>query len=162
MDNTQLEKLRQGDLIFYKTTPQSWWLSRLIAVVQLLRKEGTSSTLYSHVSILDYDKMHQLEGIWPKTRISDIDWDYPGIEVWRVKDLTSEQRHAALTWSYCHLERPYDIGQVLLGLFTWDSAYTCSEFVVEAYRYVGIDLAPDAGRFLGPNEMISPLIERVL
>ena len=162
MDNTQLDHLQHGDLIFYKVTPQSWWLSRLIAVIQIICKEGKTDTQYSHCSILDYDQTQQLEGIWPKTRISKIDWSDPNIEVWRVKNLTSKQHHAALTWTYCHLDRPYDIGQILLGLFTWSSAYTCSEFVVEAYRHVGIDLASDAGRFIGPNELVSPLIERVL
>lgn len=162
MDDTQLDRLNHGDLIFYRVTPQSWWVSHLIAAVQLLRKEGNTSTYYSHVSILNYDKKEQLEGIWPKTRISKINWEHPGIEVWRIKEVTSEQRHAALTWAYCHLDRPYDIGQILLSLFLWSSAYTCSEFVVEAFRYVSIDLAPNAGRFLGPNELISPLIERVL
>lgn len=148
MANTQLDHLQHGDLIFYKITPQSWWILRLIA--------------YSHVSILDYDKTQQLEGIWPKTRTSKIDWSNLNIEVWRVKNLTREQRHAALTWAYCHLDRPYDVGQILLGLFKWSSAYTCSEFVVEAYQHVGIDLAPNAGRFLAPNELITPLIERIL
>jgi uncharacterized protein YycO len=161
MGDTQLDRLQQGDLIFYKVTPQSWWLARLIAAVQLIRKEGTSSTYYSHVGLLNYDKDEILEGTWPESCISNIDWKDPSIEVWRIKNLNGLQRHAAMTWAHCHLSRPYDVGQILLGLFTWSSAYTCSEFVLEAYRNVGIDLAPHAGRFLGPNELITDKLERI-
>ena len=46
-------KILPGDIIFYSVTPQSGFIPRLIAIIQLIRREGVTKTQYSHVSICD-------------------------------------------------------------------------------------------------------------
>ena len=154
-------EIKSGDLLFYKVTPQSNWIAKLIASVQIWRKEGTEAVSYSHVSIVSHDLNWQLEAHWPKTRLSPIDWTDPRIEVWRVKDATACDIHGILSWCYCNLDKPYDIGQILLGLFMWNNAYSCTEFVVKPFLLADIDLAPNAGSFIAPNELITDKIERI-
>jgi len=150
-----------GDILFYKVTSQSGFRAKIIAMAELFRKEGTGSTQYSHVAICDWNKDFQFEAVWPKTRISPIDWGNPDVEVWRVKGLSVVQISKVLVWAGINLGKPYDLGQALLGLFTWSNAYSCAEFVCTAFKEVPIDLAPNAGRFIAPNELVSDLIVHI-
>lgn len=157
-----IENLSQpGDLLFYKVTPQSGWKAKLIALVQLFRKEGVSSS-YSHVAIRIWNKELQAEAVWPCTRISSINWDNSSIEVWRVKNINSWEIETSVSWSLKNTGRYYDIGQLLLGLFTLKNSYSCTEFVQTAFKQAEIILGKDAGRFIGPNELIdTKILERI-
>jgi len=144
-----------GDLLFYKVTPQSSLKDRIIAIIQLFRKEGKSTSYYSHVSLLNWDKNSQLEAVWPKTRASQINWNDPCLEVWRFNPpLTPNQTKNILSWANSHLNCWYDLGQVFLGLFKLSNAYSCTKFIGEDYKSIGVDLTGKAGRFIGPNELI--------
>ncbi len=152
---------RPGDLLFYRVTPESGWIAKIIAIAQMIRSEGKSPTSYSHVSVIDADMNYQLEGIWPKTRRSKIDWEEQRLELWRVKGVKAAQIMKVHSWCYNHLNRWYSFGQIFLGLFTLSNHYSCTKFIRAAFQEVNKDLAPNAGRFLGPNEFISDRIKRV-
>jgi uncharacterized protein YycO len=152
--------LQPGDLLFYVVTPQSSWRARIIAIVEMLRREGSNTVNYSHVSIVDRCTCCQLEAVWPRTRRSMINWNN-NIEVWRVKDLNDSQINEALTWANLNLNKPYNLGQLLFGLFTLSNTYSCTQYVSSAFKVVGKDLAYNAGRFIAPNELQTDLIERV-
>lgn len=145
--------VQPGDILFYKVSPKSALMSKLVAIAQLLRGEGKTFTSYSHVSLVDNDINYQLESRLPKTRRSTINWDDPSIEVWRVRDVSNTQIILALKWGYNNLNKWYDLGQICLGLFKSRNTYTCAEFVYNAYKD-SVDLASDAGKVIGPNELI--------
>lgn len=154
--------IQPGDLLFYKVTPRSGWMSKLIAVVQMVRGEGSSGTSYSHVALSDFNSNYQLESTPPKTRRGLVDWANPSIEVWRIKNVSAAQVSNALGWAYTHLNKPYDFSQILLGWITWSNGYTCAEFVKSAYDSTGVSLSPTAGRFVGPNELMNlDLLEKI-
>ena len=50
-----------GDLLFYKVTPQSNWLAKLIATFQIWSGEGKGAVQYSHVSGVMNKTRHQVE-----------------------------------------------------------------------------------------------------
>ena len=147
------EHILPGDLIFYPVTPKSGIIPRFIAAIQLLHGDGTGKTQYSHVSITDSDTDFELEAYVPKSRRHLIDWS-KDIELWRVIGATPEMIAVAIRWASGNLGQHYDIGQALFGIFKMAHSNICSTFVVGAWRDAGVSLADQAGRFIGPNELI--------
>lgn len=146
-------ELKSGDLLFYPVTPKSAWISKIIAIAEFLFKKGDSSIQYSHVSILDYGLLTELEAIWPKTRRHEIDFTRKP-EVWRYKDITETQRILAVQWAYGHLGQRYDIGQILFGWFDLRHAEICSTFVFKAFDFAGLSFG-NKPKFLTPNDLIA-------
>jgi hypothetical protein len=154
-------KLNPGDLIFYPVTPKSRFIPRFISAIQILRGEGISKTSYSHVSIIDSDMDYELEQYVPKSRRHLIDWSRD-IEIWRVKNVDQESVAIALRWCRSSLGQWYDIGRAFFGIFKTAHANICSTFVARDYQEANIDLTKNAGRFIGPNELISSgLLENI-
>lgn len=158
---TVQEQARPGDLLLYSVTPKSGVVSRLIATVELWRKEGDYKTQYSHVSVVSSKQDYQFEAMFPKTRESQIDWTDPRIELWRVKDSTSDQVTQVLSWCRAHVNCYYDVGQVFMGFFRLSNTYSCTKFARQSWLDAGRDIVPGAGKFIGPNDLVNPTIERV-
>jgi hypothetical protein len=156
------DKARPGDLLFYKVTPQSGCIARLIAVVQMIRGEGTSSTQYSHVSIVARSTDKQIEAWWPRVRESMIDWSSGSIELWRINNIDYKQASDIVTHAMKSIGEWYDLGEFLLGLFPSKQRHICTTLVKDAAESVGITLAASAGDFITPNELRDdPQLRRV-
>lgn len=158
---TVQELAQPGDVLLYSVTPKSGLVARLIATVQMWRKEGDYKTQYSHVSVVSGKPGYQFEAMFPKTREYVVDWQNPRLELWRVKGATQEQTKLALAWCAAHIGCYYNVGQILMGAFKLSNSYSCTMFVRQAWLHAGIDTVPSAGRFIGPNEFINPAIERI-
>lgn len=155
------ELAQPGDLLLYSVTPKSGLVARLIATVQIWRKEGTNKTQYSHVSVVSSRPGYQFEAMFPKTRESLVNWENPSLELWRVKGTKLDQVGLVLTWCAAHMGCYYDIGQILMGAFRLSNAYSCTKFARQAWLNANQDIVPNAGKFIGPNDLINPTIEKI-
>ena len=151
-----------GDILLYRVTPKSSLLARLIAVAQLLRREGESEKNYSHVSILE-DEGHQIEAVWPRSRRSVVDWSDKSIEVWRVVGIDPAIADKAVAAARSKIGLWYNLAEILFGFSRSKHSAICTRLVADCWASQGIDLSRGAGKILSPNELVSSrLIARVL
>lgn len=148
------EDAKPGDLLFYKVTPQSNWIARLIAIAQIWRKEGDGSTQYSHVSIITH-RLTQIEAVWPKVKESDVDWSSERLELWRINNISYLQAADIVLHAVQRIGQWYDLGNFFFGLFPSKQRQICTTLVTEAAKDVNITLARDAGDLITPNELIA-------
>jgi len=146
-------KARPGDLLFYKVTPQSWWVSKLIAVFQIIRSEGTSAIQYSHVSVVMRDTDYQVEAVWPRVRKSPIDWSDENIELYRINRVGRMALSNMVTNAIGMIGQLYDLGQFFFGLFPSKQRKICTSLVVESAKKTGVILGSGAGILISPNEL---------
>lgn len=152
--------MQPGDIVFYRVTPKSFFVSKIIAIAALLSGRGYSNTLYSHVAILTTcDPLRQAEATWPKTRISDVHIDKP-IEIWQLQGITDAQRCCVIDWCNKNLGEWYDLGMFLLGWADIHHAEICTSFVAKAYAAAGIPLGRGK-RFNFPSELLDARLVKV-
>ena len=145
--------VRAGDLLFYKVTPQSWWVAQVIALAQALRSETPLPDSYSHVAIVDLDCEHKVEAIWPKVRRVPIDWESDRIVLYRLRNMTDGKRIKMLAEAHNHIGEWYDIGQALFGFADFVKAEICTTLTQKAAKAAGYILGKKAGKFPAPNEI---------
>lgn len=145
-------EIKTGDLLFWKVTPQSSLLARIIAAVQLLTRQGQGTTLYSHVSIVDAGNV-QIEAYWPKIRSIRFDPADPRIEVWRVADATPEQAAKAVSYARSCVGEWYDIGDAFFGFFKSRRGHICSTLVNDAWSEAGVSIWNKSDNFMTPNDL---------
>jgi len=143
-----------GDVLMYRVTSRSKWKARAIAIVQIIRKEWNTDHLYSHASIVAWDRMHQLEAVMPKCRVSEIKWDTDGLELWRAVDINGINVDMVVRAAHAMVGKWYDFPHLLGGLIDMKNAEICTTFVVKAFEKGGILLAENAGKFVAPNELL--------
>lgn len=153
---------RPGDLLFYRASPKSSLLRRIIAAVSLLRSEGNSPIQYYHVSIVAPDLLQQYEARWPRIRVSEINWNDPGLELWRVADLDILQHRQIADKARTMVGQWYDLGKLLFAFMDLPYAEICTTMVQKSVAVVGKNVGSYAGRFITPNELrMDPLLRFV-
>jgi len=156
-------KSRPGDLLFYRVTPQSSWVSRVIATFQMWIGDGTGPLLYSHVALVDVvDPDYLIDAWWPRVRRKRVNWMDPDLEVWRIRDITDFHISIMSGTAMGMVGQWYDVGNFFFGLFDSHHAQICTTLVVGSAHAAGIDLVSDAGRLVTPNELVaSPMLYKV-
>lgn len=150
---------KPGDLLFYRVTPKSSILSRLIASAQLLMGRGERPVQYSHVAILERDGMRCIEARWPKVQVNDVNWEDPELELWRYP-MSATLAALVLINARDHFGDYYDIGQLLFGWFDFKHAEICTTLVRSAFARVDLMLGAGSGKFPTPNDLVSdPALE---
>ena len=153
---------KPGDILLYRVTSKSGWISKLIASVQLWRSEGDEGPQYSHCAIVDMDRIHMVEAYWPRVRRVQIDWSVAGLELWRVQQSNDTQATFTVGWVRAKVGLPYDLGHAFFGLFDFKHAEKCTSLVTGPWKAHGRDLMAKAGKFLGPTELAeSPQLRRL-
>jgi len=145
--------IRPGDLVFYRVTPQSGWLARLIAALSIIFRQGSGPINYSHVAIAE-DAGSLLEAWWPRSRRRAIDLGNTLLEVWRISEASEAAAREAAAFARRNLGQWYNPWELLSGLFRMKHASICTTFVVRAWKSVGYDLAVDSGSVIAPNELM--------
>lgn len=148
-----------GDILLYRINPAAPWHDRLIAAGEILLREDSSSSIYYHTGLVA--GLTQYEAVVPRLTESIIDWDTPGLELWRVKDASPLEVSAALRWAKVHLGCWYDIGPYIFGLYSFKNTYTCSEYVRGAYLHANIDLAKTRQKLFTPNDLVTDKLIRI-
>lgn len=149
--------MRPGDLVLYKVVPQSAIHSKLIGWFQVLLKKGTSSTLYSHISILQ-DSTHEIEAVFPKVHIHQVDWTDSTIEVWTIPSASDQQALNAVARAQTYVGRWYNI---FFGLLPLCHTEDCSQLVARSWKAQGIDFDP-GDKSVSPDEIVSSgLLQRI-
>ena len=151
-----------GDILFYRTSSGSGLLPRAIVFFQRLWGEGDRESRYYHMSVVASNVLMQFEARFPKCRESKINWSHPGIELWRIRGVTLEQRNSIVACAMNMVGEWYDVWNFVFGAFDSKHAETCATFVAKAAAAAGVRLDPIGDRFLTPNELIeSPFLYRV-
>ena len=145
-------RARPGDLLFYRVTPQSGWLARLIAMAQFWRKEGAGAVQYSHVAIVR-NQDECIEAAWPKIRCRPIDWD-ADVDLCRLYRMGKMRASHMINSAEAHLGDWYGLGQLLFWMFPFWRGRYCTTLVQECAIAAGYDLADLAGNVVSPNELI--------
>lgn len=137
------KNLQPGDILLFRITPRSSWCEKFIAWAQNVIYKVPQKAKFCHISLVDYDTNFMLEAVWPKTRISKIDFSNiqpEKIEVYRVRKITDEQIKKTLDWAHDHLGEWYDIPLFITGWIDAKHAEVCSTFVSHAFRNAGLDI----------------------
>lgn len=138
------ELLRPGDLLFYKPKNfksgiAAWFITWAQNVIGKSPIEGKG---YCHVALIDKDTDYLLESRWPKSRRWEINWikldKHYKIELWRVKETSTENIEKVMDWGYSHLGEWYDLGLFVWGLFDQKHKEICSTYVGKAWKNAGI------------------------
>jgi uncharacterized protein YycO len=159
-----MKKIRPGDIVLYKVTPNSPIHDKLIGIGERLLHKNFTKTSYCHVSMIDFDTDFILEAVWPKTHIIK----FPGktsnpVEIYRVKKATKKQISTAIKWAHSNLGLWYNIGLLLFGLFPKKHEVICSTYVANAFKAAGIKLGKNE-KLLSPDEIAANTIvlERII
>lgn len=147
-------RARPGDLIFYRVTPHSTFTARLIAILQLLRGEGESTTQYSHVAILDRDTDFCIEAMWPRVRMSKVNWEDPELELWR-RPMGSAKISLMLIDARGRVGDWYDAWGLLFGALGSRHRSICTTLILKSFASIGVDIGAEAGKILTPNELVA-------
>lgn len=152
----------QGDLVFYKVTPRGSLLARLIGAGELLAGEGSGPVMYYHVAlIVDGDEI--VEATWPRVRRSRFNPTDPSAEVMRVSGAPAAAREVAVRTALESVGDWYNPLDFFTAAFRSRRGEICSRLVKDAWAAAGVDLYPDAGSVVSPNELAeSRNLERVV
>ena len=138
-----------GDVILYPAGPKSALSSRLIVAGEIIAGLGDGMKQYSHAAVLSSTTGYQYEAKFPFTGRFPIDTSRP-YEIWRLGDLTGEERTKILRWCRAHEGHLYNlIGVLTLGKINLPGTYYCSQFACLAYNAAGkhpgdLILSPDS------------------
>jgi uncharacterized protein YycO len=136
--------LKPADILLFRTTHRSTWSEKLIVWGQRTFYHIPKQARYCHVALVDKNTNLLIEAVWPKTRIFPIKLDNykenEQIEVYRIKNITDEQREKLLTWAYDHVGEWYDLPLLLTGWVDAKHAEICSTFVSKACHDVNLDI----------------------
>jgi permuted papain-like amidase YaeF/Yiix C92 family enzyme len=155
--------LQPGDLILYRTTKNSPIHDKLISIGEgLLRRKFTPSN-YCHVSMASNDTNLILEAVWPKTHVTKFDWNQPNeLEIYRVKNATSEQIQTAINWAENHLDEWYDIPELFGGWISFKHEQICSTYISKSWKNAKIYFKTGKNGFITPEGIATdPLVWRV-
>jgi hypothetical protein len=156
-----MPKARTGDIVAFRPKGLAWALHPLSLAIKLFQ-----GCPYTHTAILtDPVNMTIVEAYWPRVRIAHVcrsrwsDWT-----IYRPKDATAEQQHAAAGNAVALLGTKYDLAGVfafvklflierLLGIFVRDRVRVtdadgklfCQELVTFAYERAGYPFAKTLG-----------------
>ena len=128
-----------GDVILYPCDPRSAFSSRFVGAGELLiGMGGAGEEEYSHAAILSNTPGYEYEATFPFTGLFKIDTSRV-YEVWRLGEITLNQRAVILRWCRTHLGDFYNlIGVLTCGLIELPGTYYCSQFACKAYDAAGL------------------------
>lgn len=136
--------LKPCDVLLFRTTHKSTIFQRLIVWGQKTFYHVPQAARYSHVAIVAGDTNLLIEAVWPKIRIVPISYsnykDRECIEVYRIKNLTDEQREKILAYAYAHVGEWYDFLLLFTGWIDVKHAEVCSTFVSKACHNADLDI----------------------
>jgi hypothetical protein len=156
-------RVRPGDILFYRVTPESSIISRIVAAFQMLAGDGSSETMYSHVGMVDpVDNEYQIDAYWPRVRRSKIEWAHRRIDVYRLTNVRDLQISMMVAAAYGMIGQRYDLINLLFGWLDNKRAQICTTLISESARIAGIDLEISPGKLITPNELAeSPRLMRI-
>jgi hypothetical protein len=136
--------LKPCDILLFRTTHRSTWADRLIVWGQKTFYHIPKNARYCHVALVSGDTSLLIEAVWPKVRVFPIDFsthkEREQIEVYRIKDLTDEQREKILACTYDQVGEWYDILLLLTGWIDIKHAEICSTLVSKACHDANLDI----------------------
>jgi len=144
MKNFDLALLQPGDILLFRTTKNSPFHDKLIAIAQFIVGEQQTMRSYHHVAMVDVDNTQVLEAIWkgtllhPYTEVAKTGV----IEVYRVRNATDIQIQQAIESAHSNLGLRYDLIKLFLGWAGLDGRHAeiCSTFVGNAWAAAGVQL----------------------
>lgn len=140
-----------GDIVFYPVSSRSSFVSKLVAIGELLGGKTKGFEEYSHVAILE-DETHTLEARWPRTCRYHLDKSRP-YEIWTIDGITQSERGMILHWAYMHLNEWYSLPSLLtFGLLRSKRTEVCSTFVAHALEAAEVTHRK-WGQFTTPNDL---------
>jgi hypothetical protein len=160
------EDLHPSDILLFKVKPSSSLTDKIIGWGQKLFGHAPTKAAYCHVALVAFDPLFVMEAVWPKTRISKIDWEEYNkkydVQLFRVKNVTPRQQLDAIHWAEDHLNEWYDLPSFLFGWIQFKHAEVCSTYVTKAEKAAGIVFKTNANGFITPDEVAAQtLIERI-
>jgi len=136
--------MKPGDLLLFRAEKKSTLFEKLIVLGQRFYKHIPEQVKYCHVALVDKDTDLMLEAVWPKTRVSKIDFvkieQHEALELYRVRRITNEQIDQAIMWSHDHLDEWYDVSLLLTGYLDTKHSEICSTFVSKAFKSAGVEI----------------------
>lgn len=153
-----MRKLKSCDILLFKVKDSSSFFRKLIVLGQRLIYKAPPKAKYCHVALVDSDTTLMFEAVWPKTRVSKIDFNKISkteiVEVYRVQGLTRKQAAEVLTWARNHLDEWYDVALFLTGWLDIKHAEVCSTFVSRAFKAADLEIPHGAWKkkFVIPDD----------
>lgn len=143
--------LLPADILLDVVTSDSPWSSKLVADGQLWLGEGTREKQYSHATILSNSPGWNYEAVFPWSGYHKIDYSRT-FEIWRIKEITDEERQKVLRWCAKHTGEMYNLlGIVTCGYLGLPHTAVCSEWVGRAFASVGIKIPFEGHKLLSPD-----------
>lgn len=142
-----------ADVIAYPVNGQSALSSRAVAIVQLVVGVGRGSENWSHLTLASDRPGWEYGAQWPRVGHFPIDASRP-YEVWRLAELTDDQRRAILDYARSRVGDWYNmIGLLTGGILGLPHTEVCSEMVGDSYAAArpAILLAKEGQRLLSPD-----------
>jgi hypothetical protein len=136
--------MQPGDILLFKVEKKSTFVEKLIALGQRFYRHVPKQVKYCHVALVDKDTDLMLEAVWPKTRVTKIDFakieQHENVELYRVRKITPEQIDQVINWAHDHLDEWYDVPLLLTGFLDSKHAEVCSTFVSHAERAAQLEI----------------------
>lgn len=130
--------LKPCDVLLFRTTHKSSLIDRVIVWGQRTFYHAPLQARYCHVALVDQNTDFILEAKWPKVKQSSItDYTYKQkdqIEVYRIKNITDEQREKILNDAQEHIGEWYSISLFLFGWTTAKHSVVCSTYVSKSCK----------------------------
>lgn len=143
-----MRKLKSCDILLFRIKSTSSFSQKFIAWAERLIYKAPPKAEYCHVALVDSDTTLMFEAVWPKTRVSKIDFEEISkkeiVEVYSVPGLTDEQKEQVLTWMRDHLDEWYDVALFLTGWLDMKHAEVCSTYVSNGFRAAGLEVPQGA------------------
>jgi len=160
------EDLHPSDILLFKVKPSSSLTDKFIGWGQKVMGMAPTKVPYCHVALVAFDPLFVMEAVWPKTRISKIDWEEYNkkydVQLFRVKNVTPRQQLDAIHWAEDHLNEWYDLPSFLFGWIQFKHAEVCSTYVTNSEKAAGIIFKTEKNGFITPDEVAAQtLIWRV-
>ena len=158
--------LRPGDLLLFRIKKSSSITDKFIGWGQKVMRMAPTEASYCHVALVAFDSYWIMEARWPKTRIWKIDWkkynEKYEVQLFRVKNVTSQQQLDAIHWAEDHLNEWYDLPSFLFGWIQFKHAELCSTFVTKAEKAAKVYFKTEKNGFITPDQVAAQsLIERI-
>lgn len=161
-----------GDILLFRPRGKkaATFSDKLISWGQRLFRKVPKNVNYVHVAIVDWNTEYILESVWPKTRITNLAikraTSADKIEVWRIKNLTSEQCKLMLDYGHSHLGLWYDIPLFLTGFLSIKHTEICSVFIAQICHAAKLDIPYGFmnKKFIVPDDYadFNTMLERVM
>jgi hypothetical protein len=169
--NRRHSTLYPGDILLFRPRgDHATFTDKLIIWGQNIFREVPKKINYVHVAIVDWNPEYILEAVWPKTRITNLAekraTSTDKIEVWRIRNLTSEQLKKMLDYGHSHLGMWYDVPLFLTGFISLKHTELCSVFVSQICNAAELDIPHGFTHklFVMPDDFFdfNTMLERVM